>query len=311
MMKMKKEKSCLIMDCNLDGLVSTMKTPSSVTFVPQFGVFLVAERNCSKIAVYEENFQFRTWLQFNTTDNPLIDPTRILCLSSGFLVIVDKECLHIYDASFTLVKILYSIFHGLTEGSSGLIFALQKSTDRYCLKSLHPENSDWASSMELVAAQEFPNWALKSKCNSLLFHQNIIYVLDSGLKKLYIVNTLTHDQKTSPILLEQPAGLLMLGNNNLLISDCCRIVAWNLTSQTSEVLFDGFPFLSELVEHDNDILAVVSSHKETAKILKLSLGMIDEDEDEDFTEAWFENAMDKNLEKNRSNNATIKNLLNL
>lgn len=298
----KNVKSSLLMKSNFDGLVSNMQNPSSVTFVPQFGVFLVAERNSSRIGVYEENFQFRTWLQFSTSDHPLMDPTKMLCLSSGFLIIVDKESLHIYDASLTLVKILFGSFHGLAEGSSGLIFTLQKSSDRYCINSLNTKNcteDKWTSSSELVASQEFPNWEMKSKCTCILFHQNLVYVLDTGLQNLYIVDTLTRNQRTSSITLEHPTGLLLIGNNNLLISDCCRIIAWNLTLKTAEILLDGIPFFSDLVEHDDSILAVVSSHKKSAKILKFSLGSVRDDDEDDFIGAWFEHAMCKNLEQNR------------
>ena len=280
-----------------DQLFPWIKHPSSVTFVPQFCVFLVSERSSRRLGVFEENFKFRTWLN---TEYPLIDPSKILCLSNGFIVIVDQENLHIHDASLSFIQTICGCFHGLTEGANGVIFTIQQSTEKSFLKGLKKYENDlvykWTYSTELVVAQEFSEWSLLSECRFLLFDKNLLYITDSGLQKLYIVDLITHKQIASQVQLERPAGLLMDDCGNLLISDCCRIISWNTSLQTSHIMIDGIPHLTELVRYQNRILALRSKKRGEAIIAELCTFQGCKDS---LPKTWFDHAVCRNVAKTR------------
>ena len=75
---------------------------------------------------------------------------------------------------------------------------------------------------------------------------------------------------------------------NLLISDCCRIISWNQSLQTSRIIIDGIPHLRELVRYKNRILALRNKKRGEAMI---------------EARTWFERAVSRNVAKTRSSNA--------
>lgn len=290
-----------------NGLGNQMKMPTSVTFVPQFRIFLVTEMSLNRIGVYEEeHFVFRNWLQFDNSFSPIINPSTILCLGNGFVAILDENNLHILDASMSLCQAIPGSFHGLTEGSSGTILTILQSSAKAFLKVLKIDQDQvykWTYSTELVVAQEFHEWSVRSKCEYLLMNRNMVYISDIGLKKVYMVDLTTHHQTASRLTFNKPAGLLVDDSDNILISDCCKIFLSDSKLQTFRVLIDGFPFLSELVRHGNLVIAVRSKQSTEATLAKLKItGSVS---NENFINSWFEKGLGRSRDKTRSCNANI------
>ena len=87
---------------------------------------------------------------------------------------------------------------------------------------------------------------------------------------------------------------------NLLISDCCRIISWNQSLQTSRIIIDGIPHLRELVRYKNRILALRNKKRGEAMIEELC---IMQECHESLPRTWFERAVSRNVAKTRSSNA--------
>ena len=81
----------------------------------------------------------------------------------------------------------------------------------------------WSYATELIVAQKYPDWGLSS-CNYLTINKGIVYISDTGLKKVYMVDLKTHHQAASQLSFEQPSGLMVDEKDNVLVADCCKIV---------------------------------------------------------------------------------------
>ena len=274
---------------------------SSVTFVPQFDIFLIADQVTNRIGVYEEDFSFRSWLHIGST-SPIENPFRIICLKNGFVAILDERHLHVLDTSMNLCQSIPGSFCALGDGSDGILVTMIKSSHKAFVKLLKMDENyvyKWTYATELVVAQESPDWAISSCCKYIVCTKRCIYISDIGMKKIYMVDRRTHKQSTSELSLNRPSGILV-DEDNILIADCCKIVLCDSMLQASRVLIDGLPFLSELVRHGNCVLAIQSKHTE-ATILKLE--MTQESSNDDFINSWFEKSLETLNEETRSNNA--------
>ena len=281
--------------------VKIFQNVTSVTFVPQFGIFLIADQVTNRIGVYEEDFSFRSWLHIGGA-SPIENPLRITCLKNGFLAILDERHIHVLDTSMNLCQSIPGSFCGLGEGPEGILVTLLKSSHKTFVKLLKMDEKyvfKWTYATELVVAQESHNSTISSCCNYIVCTEECIYISDIILKKIYMIDRRTHNQSTSQLSLNQPSGMLV-DEDKLLIADCCEIVLCDSSLQTSQVLIDGLPFLSELVRHGNHVLAIQSKHAETT-ILKLEFGQ--QSSNEDYINSWFEKSLETVNEETRSNNA--------
>ena len=273
----------------------------SLTFVPQFDVFLIADHVTNRIGVYEEDFSFRSWLHIGGT-SPIENPFRISCLKNGFVAILDERHLHILDTTMHLCQSIPGSYCGLGEGPDGILVVMLKSSQKTFVKMLKMDENyvfKWNYATELVVAQGCQDWAISTCCKYIVCTKECIYISDFGLKKIYMVDRRTHKQSTSPLSLNQPSGILV-DEDNFLIADCCKIVLCDSLLQTSRVLIDGLPFLCELIRHGDYVLAIQSKHAETT-ILKLE--MRQESTHDNFINAWFEKSLKTIDEETRSNNA--------
>ena len=113
-----------------------IKSPSAVTFVPQFCVYLVTESTCNQIGVYEENFSFRSWLQAGNTIDQLENPSTIICLKNGHVAILDQTHLHILDSTLTRCQSIPGSYRCLAEGSELSLFTILQTSSQAFLKVL-------------------------------------------------------------------------------------------------------------------------------------------------------------------------------
>ena len=277
--------------------VNRMYTPTSVTFVPHFGIFLVAEPSDNKIGVYEENFELRSWLQVGSTGGPLENPSTLLCLDNGFIVILDQRNLHILDTSMSLCQSIPGTFHGLAQGPDATLFTILRSSAKSILKVLRMDQNfifKWSYATELIVAQKYPDWGLSS-CNYLTINKGIVYISDTGLKKVYMVDLKTHHQAASQLSFEQPSGLMVDEKDNVLVADCCKIVLCDSKLQVFKVLIDGLPFLCDILQHGSFVLAIKTDQTKST-ILKLKQTETPTDH---FIKSWFEKGLVKHEERMR------------
>ena len=302
-------------DCfNLDGKFLSLvqpfngkpkhfiKSPSAVTFVPQFGVYFVTDSTSNKIGVYEENFQFRSWLQAGNTINQLENPSSIICLKNGHVAILDQTHLHIFDSTLTSCQSIPGSYRCLAEGSELTLFTILQNSSQAFLKVLKMHELNlykWTHSTELLVAQDNLDWASSSSCRNILVHKNMVYISDTGLKKVYMVDLSTQRQTASHLQLHQPSGLSADDKDNILISDCCKIIICDSKLQTSRVLIEGLLFVTDLFRHGNFFLAIKSRRGTEASVIKLKIT----DKSSDFIKSWFEKGLSRNSEKTRSKNA--------
>ena len=280
-----------------------IKSPSSVTFVPQFCVFLVTESTSNKIGVYEENFSFRSWLQAGNTNSELVKPSTIICLENGYVAILDQTNLHILDSTLTCCQSFPGSYCCLAEGSELTLFTILQSCAQVFLKVLKMDELNlykWNYETEVLVTQENLDWASSSCCQNILVHKNVVYISDSGLKKVYMVDHSTQRQTSSQLQLHQPSGLLADDKDNILIADCCRIIVCDSKLQTFRVVIEGLLFITELFRHGNFVLAITSRNGTEASLLKLEIGDTSGD---NFIKSWFEQGMSRIRARTRSNNA--------
>ena len=290
------EKNSLAVSSTLAGKqgskVNHMNTPTSVTFVPQFGIFLIAEPSVNKIGVYEENFDLRSWLQVGSTRGPLENPSTLLCLDNGFIVILDQRNLHILDTSMSLCQTIPGTFYGLAEGPDVTLFTILQSPAKSILKVLKMDQNfifKWSYATELIVAQKYPDWGLSS-CNYLTINKSMVYISDTGLKNVYMVDLKTHYQSESPLSFEEPSGLMVDEKDNVLVADCCKIVICDSKLQVFRVLIDGLPFLCDILRHGSFVLAIQSNQTKST-IIKLQQTERPTDQ---FINSWFEKGLVKN-----------------
>jgi hypothetical protein len=280
-----------------------IKSPSAVTFVPQFCVYLVTESTCNQIGVYEENFSFRSWLQAGNSTNKLVNPSAIICLKNGYVAISDKTHLHILDSTLTCCQSIPGSYRCLAEGLELTLFSIMHSSSQVFLKVLKMDELNefkWNYETELLVAQDDLDRASSPSCRNILVHKNIVYISDSGLKKVYMVDITTRRQTSSLLKFHQPSGLSVDDKDNILISDCCKIILCDSKLQTSRVLIEGLLFVTDLFRHENFFFAIISEQEMGASIIKLE---ITDTSGDNFIKSWFEKGLSRSREKTRCNNA--------
>ena len=114
-------------------------------------------------------------------------------------------------------------YHGLTEGTDGDIYTLQGMQvvqftfkhGRYSIKE----------KIKLSIIEEFEKWLILSRLRNLLFSDGKLYITDSGLHKLLIVDMRTGHQTALGYMGEgigqfkNPAGIISDNAGNLLLAD--------------------------------------------------------------------------------------------
>eukprot|EP00092_Neocalanus_flemingeri_P039108 GFUD01042570.1.p1 GENE.GFUD01042570.1~~GFUD01042570.1.p1 ORF type:complete len:956 (+),score=242.25 GFUD01042570.1:288-2870(+) len=256
-------------------------SPHSITYLPKFHMFLVTEPDQDRVGIYQaETFKFITWMeypsQFAKTRLSYDYPTSILSLSNGFLVLLDKTRLHIFDAEIKLVQSIGGVFHGLTEGPDGEIFTIGRNKEgqpvvKKLVRTL--ANYRWGGKILLTVVLGFGNWQTLSQARYLLYSNEKIFITDEGLHKLYVVDLSTRNQVVSgymgskPGQFKCPTGLVADDLGNLLVGDSVnnRLVVYTGEGKFGKVANHvdwRFSSPRDLARQGRSVLAVFKGIKE-------------------------------------------------
>jgi len=259
------------------GTKHCLLSPHSITFLPQRHCFLVTEPDHNRVGQYEaESFKFIGWLgypeQFTKTRQNYTFPTSILCLANGYLVLIERNRLHVFDGNVCSIQSIGGVFHGLTEGPEGEIYTLSKNKDgnTFLKKLVRTQNHyKWMGQISISTET-------LSKARFLLYSNEKIFITDQGFHKLFIVDLRTGEQTvtgymgSNPGQLKRPTGLLADDMGNLLVGDSGNNRLSVYTDEGKFVKVVGqvdWRFSSSphgLVRHNNSVLAVFRGGKEGA-----------------------------------------------
>jgi len=209
-------------------------TPHSIAYLPHTSLIVVTEPEHHRVGCYsvQQGLKFYSWLRYPKkyqTRQQFIYPTSILSLSTNnLLVLLEKDHLHIFDASGIWIQRIAGEYNGLAEGSNGEIFTLGKnSSGQPVIVKCEKQGSLYKNSGQMVitALQEFDNWEMISQARCLMFSKGKIYITDEGLHKLIVVELSTKKQTVSGYLgsklgqFKQPTAMLADEVGNVLVAD--------------------------------------------------------------------------------------------
>ena len=105
--------------------------PCCLTFVEHRNIALVSEPQFDRIGVYNsDNFRFKCWLENPDEEKGYTfnNPTSILSPSDGYIVVIEKEKLHVLNRGFAKQSSIIGNYHGLTEDkeSGGIWTIIEK-----------------------------------------------------------------------------------------------------------------------------------------------------------------------------------------
>jgi len=280
------------------GTKHCLESPCCITFLSQLYSFLVTEPEHNRVGLYEAaSFKFRCWMgypeQVGNGCTYYTYPTSVLSLENGFVALLEKHCLHIFDERVSYLQSIEGVFHGLAEGPDGEIFTLSQNADkdifvkRLVRKGLtHRSHYQVVGKVKLSVVQNFDNGTILSKTRFLTYSQGKIFITDLGLHKLYAINLVTGEQTASGYMgsklgqFKRPTGLVADDSGNLLIVDSenKRLVVCNQVGQLLKVVaVEGhYCFPLALARVDNTLLAVFMSEGEQGAIVRYRVKMLSE-----------------------------------
>jgi len=232
--------------------------PCDIAYMPKRNHLLVTEsKGEGRIGIFSgENLAFKGWCRYpkiygedgEAKRTAFFFPTNILCTKSGFVFIMEKDRILIFNEDLKLVQPpLKGHYSGLTEEEDGSVGTLQKLSDGvFKLKRieftdspkelrLYGKASYWWTHKDLDLTinlpKEFSRSHSASKCWFLAAAGPDIHITDYGLGKVYTVNRDGSAQTAFGYLgsregqLLKPAGILLDDRGNVMVSDSknCRL----------------------------------------------------------------------------------------
>lgn len=167
---------------------SSLLHPHDVTYLPSLKQFLVTETFYDRVGVYDENFAFQHWLSYPKKHQRFQKPTSVLTLQNGFILLLEKKGIQIYDAQLNWVQFKSGHYSGLTEGLNGDVYTLAWFKEDVCRCHIRRLSSTdgkhyWDGSIKLtVISEDFQ--CQESNSRFLAFHRDTIFITDTGLNRL-------------------------------------------------------------------------------------------------------------------------------
>ena len=176
---------------------------------------------------------FKHWLKYPQKDQYCKEyfryPTNILCLSDGFVAIIEYKRLHILDRYLRPRQYIVGDYFGLAEGEKKEILTIEKMKGVFRV-SKYPRyrgyyKIKWAMYASLTVVQDFDNWESLSKPRFIEYDGNKIFVTDKGLHKIYIIDYKSGNQSASGYLgpnpgqFKCPTGIMCDDAGNILVLD--------------------------------------------------------------------------------------------
>ena len=138
---------------------SSLLHPHDVTYLPSLKQFLVTETFYDRVGVYDENFAFQHWLSYPKKHQRFQKPTSVLTLQNGFILLLEKKGIQIYDAQLNWVQFKSGHYSGLTEGLNGDVYTLAWFKEDVCRCHIRRLSSTdgkhyWDGSIKLTVISE-------------------------------------------------------------------------------------------------------------------------------------------------------------
>jgi DNA-binding beta-propeller fold protein YncE len=210
---------------NKTSATSVLESPYDITFIQPPGTkgfYLVTEPLRNHVGVYSANDM--TYLGPLGLGTVLYQsPTSVISLKSGGFVLIDENKINIFDECGRPLQELCGRYHGLSEGNDDDLYTLHglqivrimKENGRYIIKE----------KIKLTVIKDFEKWNNLTKPRNLLYSMDKVYISDSGLHKLLMVDLITGQQMALGYLgegigqFQRPTGMVADKVGNLLLVD--------------------------------------------------------------------------------------------
>ena len=163
-----------------------LQHPHDVTYLPTLKQFLVAETFYDRVGIYDENFDFKFWLQHPKGYMRFLMPNSVLNLSNGNVLIMEKRGIQFYDAYMNWFQFKAGHFSGLTEGPDNEVYTLawlKEETSRCHVKRLAMKEETgkyaWTGSIKLTLMSRDPKCA-ESNPRFLTCSNGLLVITDLG-----------------------------------------------------------------------------------------------------------------------------------
>ena len=162
-----------------------LQHPHDIAYLPSLKKFLVTETFYGRVGVYDENFEFKYYLQHPMRNLRFHSPNSVLNLSNGNILIMEKRGIQIYDSHLNWFQFKAGYYSGLTEGPDNEVFTLawmKEETSRCHVKRLKLSGTGkytWSGSIKLTLMSRDPKCA-ESNPRFLTCSNGLLVITDLG-----------------------------------------------------------------------------------------------------------------------------------
>ena len=207
---------------------TVLVSPYDITLYPSTGVYLVSEPHHNRVGVY----YYANMSYMGLLGRGLVEfdyPTSILALSAGWLVLLDRTKMNIFNDHCQLVATFNGRFYGLAEGENDEFFTFSGCGTRLVKMGLSKDKTirkyEVRQQIRLRIMTDFENWKKLSKPSHLIYYQGKIMMSDKGLHKIFTVDLVGGQQSAWGYFGEglgqfrRPSGMVVDKTGNLLVVD--------------------------------------------------------------------------------------------
>ena len=162
--------------------------PHDIAYLPFLKQFLVTETFYDRIGVYDENFDFKYWLPHPKRYMRFSRPTSVLSLRNGFIFIVERKGIQIFDAQLNYIQFKDGHCSGLTEDNNEAVYTLAWIREENCrchvrrLSLTDHGKYTWRGTQKLSLMSEDVK-AAEANPRFLSCHNDTIIITDIGLNR--------------------------------------------------------------------------------------------------------------------------------
>jgi len=213
-----------------------MQSPVHIEYANNFSKFLISEPEYNRIGVYSNGtVAFQGW--FGGRTDPFDYPTSILYLDTGFIAVLERSMINIYDKDAKLIQKIVGCYNGLAVAHEGDFVTTQKTQDmKTHIAVIGQVNGEGDFIIkEKVTITVIAN-KMKSKVRFLAVHDTKIYASDYGMNAIYVVDMRSRSQSSIHSLgleCKEPCAMLVDDLGNMLVADSGnnRLVVFNVDGE--------------------------------------------------------------------------------
>jgi len=214
---------------------SCQQSPVHVEYAASFSKFLISEPEYNRIGVYsKETLSFQGW--FGGRSDPYDYPTSILYMDNGYIAVLERSKINVYDKDAKLIQKIDGRFNGLAKAEGGDFVSTQKNKDMktriVVIGQVNGKGEYVIKNISNLFINVITN-NMKSKVRFLAVHAGKIYASDLGLDSIYVVDMQTGSQISWDFECKTPCGMLVDDLGNVLLADSGnnRLVVLNTDGQ--------------------------------------------------------------------------------